>query len=130
MPAPASATYSVDAVEAANTALLALIDAGSSNGYIDLLDEGDAVLATIDFDDPAGTVSGTTGELTLSIAGPDASAANGGVASYGIIYDSDDTAIVSIPTTEGTTAVPGYITMPTTTIVAGSEVEILSGVFG
>jgi hypothetical protein len=74
MPAPATYEYSADAIEAANTALLALIDAGSSNAEIKLYDDSDQLLATIPLNDPAGTVNASTGVLTITASGPDTAA--------------------------------------------------------
>jgi hypothetical protein len=130
MPAPATYEYSADAIKDANTALLALIDAGSSNAEIKLYDDSDQLLATIPLNDPAGTVNASTGVLTITASGPDTAADDNGTCTYGTIVDSDGNVIVSIPAEAGTSAVSGKLVINSTTIVAGAEVSLTSCTIG
>lgn len=130
MPAPGSATYSAAAKIAAHTAFLALLDAGSAGGLVRIRDDSDVLLAEIQLGDPAGTVNGTTGQLTLDITGPDDAAAASGTAAYGELCDSDGTVHLSLPTQEGSSAVSGKLVMNTLTVVSGAPVELLSAVIG
>lgn len=130
MPAPGSATYSAAAKIAAHTAFLGLIDAGSGAGYIAIRDASDVLLAQVPLDDPGGTVNGTTGQLTLAIAGRDESADASGTAAYAEVCDSDDTVHLSLPAQVGTVAVSGKLVVNTLSVVAGAPFEILSAVIG
>lgn len=130
MPAPSSATYSVAAKVAAHQAFADLVDSGTSAGSIKILSDADVVLAQVPLNDPCGTVSGVTGTLTLSIAGPDSSANATGTAAYGQICDASDVAYLSLPVQSGATAVPGYLVLNTLSIVAGGPVYVVSAVIG
>ena len=130
MAVPTEPTYSVEAKEDAHIAFLALIDAGAAAGYINIRDSGDVLLAQILFDDPAGTVSAVTGQLTFDIAGPDASADATGTAAYGELCDSDANVHLSLPAQSGTVAVSGYIVINTLSIVLGSPVTVVSAIIG
>lgn len=130
MAVPTEITYSADALIDSHTALLALIDAGTGAGKVNVRDSSDTLLAQMILDDPAGTVNGTTGQLTLTVATQDSSADATGVAAYGEITDSDDNVIVSMPTQEGTVAVSGYLVMNSLNIIATAPVSIASITFG
>jgi hypothetical protein len=130
MPAPSTATYSAAAKIAAHTAFLALLDAGASNATIRIRDSADVLLAEIPLSDPAGTVNGTTGQLTLSISARDESANASGTAAYGEFCDSDGLVHLALPTQQGSVAVSGKLVLNTLTIVATTPVEILSAVIG
>lgn len=130
MPAPSSYTYSEDAVIAANTSFLALLDAGSGAAKIRLRDDSDNLLSEVPLTDPAGTVNGTTGQLTLTPSGPDPSAALGGVCTYGEICDSDNNVKLALPAQQGPSAVSGVIVVDSTTIVQGAEVNVLTCLIG
>lgn len=130
MPAPVSATYSAAALIAAHTAFRDLVDAGSAAGFIRIRDDADVLLAEIVLGDPCGTVNGTTGQLTLDITGPDASADASGTAAYGEICDSDGVVHLSLPVVEGSSAVSNKLVLNTLTIVGGAPVEILSATIG
>ena len=80
MPAPVSATYSAAALVAANTSFLDLIDAETGAGSIAIRSAADVLLAEIMLTDPAGTVNGTTGQLTLTPDGREESSPAGGTA--------------------------------------------------
>lgn len=130
MPAPSVATYSAAALVAAHTALRDLIDSGSTAGFIRIRSATDALLAQVPLSDPCGTVNGTTGQLTLSIAGPDPSADATGTAAYGEICDSTGAVHLALPAAAGTSAVAGQLVINTLSFVAGGPVQILSATIG
>ena len=130
MPAPSSATYSAAALVAAHTSFKTLIDAGSGAGSIKIRGSSDVLLAQIPLSDPCGSVNGTTGQLTFSIAGPDSSADASGTAAYGEFCDSDGLVHLSLPAQAGSTAVAGKLVLNTLSIVAGGPVAILSAIIG
>lgn len=130
MPIPTAAEFSVAARVAAHTALRDLIDAGSSAGYIAVRGDALQLLAMIPLADPCGTVNGTTGQLTLSIAGSDTSPHATGTAAYAEVCDSTGAAHLSLPAQAGTTWVAGKIVLNSLSIVTGTEVSILSAVIG
>lgn len=130
MPAPTSATYSAAALVAATTAFRDLVDAGSSAGFVRVRDAADVLLAQVPLADPCGNINGTTGQLTLSIAGADSSADAGGTASYVEICSSAGTVHLSLPAQSGTSPVSGKAVFNTLAIVAGSPVDVLSAVIG
>jgi hypothetical protein len=129
MAVPASTTYSAAAKVAAHTAFLGLIDAGS-NGLIRIRSSTDVLLAEVTMTDPAGTVNGTTGQLTITTTGPDASADASGTAAYAELCASDGTVHLAIPAQIGTVPVSGKIVLNTTTIIAGTPVTIISTTIG
>lgn len=130
MPVPTEATYSGAAKVAAHAALRDVIDSGAGAGYIEVRGDALQLLATIPLADPCGTVNGTTGQLTLSIAGSDTSADATGTAAYADVCDSTGTAHLSLPAQAGTTWVAGKIVLNSLSIVTGTEVSILSAVIG
>lgn len=130
MSVPTEATYSAAAKIAAHTAFKDLIDTGVGAGSIKVRDSADVLLATIPLSDPCGSVNGTTGQLTLSIAGRDESADAGGTAAYGEICDVAGTVHLALPAQAGTAAVAGKLVLNTLTIVAGGPVEALSATIG
>jgi len=130
MAVPSTATYSAAALVAAHTAFRDLIDSGSGAGFIRIRDSADVLLAQIPLSDPCGSVNGTTGQLTLSIAGPDSSADASGTAAYGEICDSDGDVHLALPAQTGTSSVAGKIVLNTLSIVATGPVEVLSATIG
>ena len=130
MAVPSSATYSTAALVAAQTSFKNLIDAGSGAGSIKIRDASDVLLAQVPLADPCGTVNGTTGQLTFSIAGPDTSADASGTAAYGEFCDSDGLVHLSLPTQAGGVAVSGKLVINTLSIVAGGPVGIASATIG
>ena len=129
MPAPSSATYSAAALVAAHTSFKDLIDAGTA-GSIKIRNSSDVLLAQIPLSDPCGSVNGTTGQLTFSIAGPDSSADASGTAAYGEFCASDGTVHLSLPAQAGSVAVSGKLVLNTLSIIAGGPVAILSAIIG
>lgn len=130
MPAPTVATYSLDTLIAAHTALKTVLDSGGSAGSIKIRSAADVLLAQVPLAYPCGTVSGTTGQLTLAIAGPDTSADAGGTAAYAEVCTSSGAVKLALPTQAGTVAVPGYLVLSTLTVVASGPVEVVSAVIG
>lgn len=129
MPAPSAATYSAAALIAAHNALVTLIDTGAGNGTIKVRTSADALLATVNLDDPCGTVNGTTGQLTLTPDNvPNASAT--GTAAYGEICDVAGAVVLALPAEAGSAAVSGKIVFNTLSFVSGTPVEILSATIG
>lgn len=126
MPAEHLNAWRPSAIAASHTALLALLDAGATPAKVTLHNDADTLLSTIPLTDPAGTVNGTTGELTLTPNGRDESAAASGTAAYATLRDGDGTAYRSLPCQTGSFAVPGACVMNTLSIVAGGPVEIVS----
>jgi len=130
MTVPTVATFSAAALVAAQTSFLALIDAGAGAGFIRLRDSGDVLLVQITLTDPAGTVNGTTGRLTFTLASPSTNGATAGTAAYGEFCDSDGTVHLSLPTQSGSVAVSGKIVMNTLSVLVGGPVYILSATVG
>lgn len=130
MAVPATATYSVAALVAAHTSFRDLIDSGAGAGFVRFRDAADVLLAQVPLSDPCGTVNGTTGQLTLSIAGPDSSVDADGTAAYAEFCDSDGDVHLAMPTQVGTTPVAGKVVMNTTSIVAGGPVAVISATVG
>jgi hypothetical protein len=129
MPAPSSVTYAASIIVSAHTAVLNAIDAGSSVGKFRFYDDADNLLGEVLLDDPAGTVNGTTGTLTLSIDVPQ-TVTDDGTCTYADITDSDNNVIVSIPVEEGDTAVSGKIVVNTVSFVTGASLDVLSASIG
>lgn len=130
MPAPTEQTYSAAALVAAQTALRDLIDAGSGAGFVRVRDAADVLLAQVPLSDPCGTINGTTGQLTFSIAGPDSAADADGTAAYAQFCDSDGTVHLSLPAQQGGAPVSGKIVFNTLTIATGAPVELVSATVG
>lgn len=129
MPAPASAIFSAAARVAAQTSLLGLIDAGSGAGKLRVRSAADVLLWEAPFTDPAGSVNGTTGVLTITFPAGSPNAVATGTAAYGEVVDSANTVIWSAPAEAGSTAVAGKVVLNTLAIVSGSPVTPVSLVF-
>jgi hypothetical protein len=128
MTVPTSPTYSAAAIIAAHTALLALLDAAATPATLKLRDSADSLLATITMSDPAGTVNGTTGRLTLSI--PAGTGDTGGTVAYGELCDGDGTVVVALPAASGSTATSGRIVMNSLTVFADQPITNLGATIG
>ena len=129
MPAPAQYTYVAQALINAQQSFLDLIDAGTGPGKLRLRDESDVLLAEIPLTDPAGTIDGA-GQLTITQSGPETSAPATGTCSYGEVLDSDNTLLLSLPAQQGAAGVSGQLVVSNVSIVAGSEVALLSFTIG
>ena len=129
MPAPASATFSAAAKVAAQTSLLGLIDAGAGAGKLKIRNSSDTLLWEKDLTDPAGTVNGTTGILTITFASGTTNAVATGTASYGEVTDLAGTVIWSAPCEAGSSAVVGKVVLNTLSVTSGSPLTAVSLVF-
>ena len=130
MAVPSVATYSAAAKVAAHTSFRDIIDSGSGAGFIRFRTSADALLGTVPLSDPCGSVDGGTGQLTLSIAGPDTSADASGTIAYAEVCDSDGDVHLAIPAQAGSSPVSGKIVMNTLTVLVGGPIEILSATIG
>ena len=130
MPAPSVATYSPSALIAAHTAFRDLLDAGAGQARMRIRNSVDLLLSTILFTDPCGTINGTTGQLTLTVAGPDTSAAAGGTAAYVELIDVAGVVQLALPVQTGTVAVSGVAVLNTLSITLGGTVSALSVLVG
>ncbi len=130
MPAPTVATYSAAALVGAHTFFKGLIDAGGVAGSIKIRSATDVLLAQVPLAYPCGTVNATTGQLVLSIAGPDASADAAGTAAYAEVCSSTGTVHLALPALAGAAAVPGAIVLNSVVIVLGEPVQILTATLG
>lgn len=115
-------TYSTAVKNSRMTVVRDAIDAGPSNGTLEIGTAGMAsVLAVIPFADPSGTIS--SGVLTFTMPQSDISADLSGTASEARIKDSTGTVIVS-GLTVGT--VGANINLSSTTIAATDTVTLNS----
>lgn len=131
MAVPSVATYSAAALVAAHTAFRDLIDSGASAGFVRIRDASDVLLAQIPLPDPCGSVNGTTGQLTFTVASAvDSSADATGTAAYAEFCDSDGDVHLALPTQAGTVAVSGKFVMNTLSIVSGGPVTLVSATIG
>lgn len=131
MPVPTGAEYSVAALVAAHTSFRDLIDSGVGAGKIRLRSSADLLLAEMTLNDPCGTVSGTTGQLTFNATGvQDASADASGTAAYGEFCDSVNNVYLALPTQAGASAVANKLVLNTLTIVATNPVQLVSATIG
>lgn len=130
MAVPTVATYSVSALVAAHTSFRDLIDSGASAGFVRFRDAADVLLAQVPLSDPCGTVNGATGQLTLSIAGPDSSADADGTAAYAEFCGSDGDVHLALPAQAGAVPVAGKVVMNTLAIAAGGPVSVVSATVG
>jgi len=129
MPAPATYVFSNALNILAQTDVLAAIDAGSGDGVLKIYAENDTLLGTITLEGPAGTVHGTTGQLTIT-APATASAAATATATWGEVEDSDGTSVMQAPVAAGASAVLGQIVINTVAVVTGADLELVSFTIG
>lgn len=111
---------SAAARNAALDAVLGLLDAGSSTGYIEMRTSGDAEVATLVLSDPAfGAASGgvaTAGAITSDTN------ATGGTIAKAAFFDSNDSLVFTL--TVGTSG--AEINLSSVTIAAGETVSLSS----
>ena len=123
--------YTIDLLLPVRTEMLSIISAGVGAPAFKIYSAADVLLATLPLADPAGTVNGTTGLITLNPGDPDTNAAASGIASYAELVDGDGTILnSSIPVTQSSVIVPGSVAISTTSILAGGTVELLSATIG
>jgi hypothetical protein len=129
MPAPSVATYSAESKVTVHTAFLNLLDTGSY-ALLRGRDAADVLLFEIQLSDPAGTVNGTTGQLTITATGPDTSANASGTCAYCELTESDGTVHLALPTQAGTAAVSGKAVLNTLAIISGTPVTAITITIG
>jgi hypothetical protein len=130
MPAPASYSYSVAALVAAQTEILGRLDAENGNALVKVYSEADLLLAQSQMTDPAGTVNGTTGQLTLTFTGVSLEVIAGGIATWAEITDANGVAVITMPVSAGTVAVAGSLVLSTTNLIVGEPLTISSATVG
>lgn len=126
MPVPTQATYSLEAKIAANTALRDLMDSKPGNGYLLLMDSADMAIESFGLTVPCGTVSPTTGKLTLTTEITTKYSAGDYDIAYAVLFDADDVEHLRLPAQEGSAPVSGKIVMSSTHISNGEPIEIVS----
>ena len=126
MPVPTRATYSLEAKIAANTAFRDLIDSKPGNGYLSLKDSADGQIAYFDLTVPCGTVSPTTGKLTLTTEVTTKYAEGDYDIAYAVITDAYGVEHLMLPAQEGSAPVSGKIVMSSTHVSNGAPIEIVS----
>ena len=129
MTVPTVATYSIAAYIAAHSGLLSEIDGAASAGKVFIRDAADVLLATIILDDPSGTVSGTTGVLSIAETAQ-VLAVLDGMAAYAELTDGDDNLLLSLPAVAGVVPVSGYAVLNTLSIKSNQVVGIVSMTIG
>lgn len=124
-------TLSDAAAIAAANAVVALLDAGSGPGKLQILTAGDVLLAECELSDPAADGSavmvGSDAVVTLDSITGDPSAAASGTAAKARLVDSDDTVVAEGDA--GTVGSGAMVELVTTTVVAGQPVTVSSATY-
>lgn len=123
-------TYSVAALEAAHAAFRDLLDASASAANITIHDDGDVLLGTIVLDDPCGSVSAETGQLTFAVDVDEDAAPAGGTADYARFNNGDGDEELRLDCQAGLSPVSGYLVLTTLAIVEGAPIEVVSATIG
>ena len=126
MPVPTQATYSLEAKIAANTAFRDLIDSKPGSGCLFLMDSADSEIEYFGLTVPCGTVSPTTGKLTLTTEITTKYAAGDHDIAYAVITDADGVEYLRLPAQEGSAPVSGKTVISSTHISNGEPIEIVS----
>jgi hypothetical protein len=123
--------YTIDLLLPVRNAMLATIDTGVARPAFKIYDSGNVLLATLALADPAGSVNGTTGLITLTPGTPETNAPAGGVASYATLSDGDGVVLEDgVPVEQGNAPVAGKVIISTLNIIAGGTVELISATIG
>jgi hypothetical protein len=123
--------YTIDLLLPVRTEMLATIDTGVARPAFKIYDSGNVLLATLALADPAGSVNGTTGLITLTPGTPETNAPASGVASYATLSDGDGVILENnVPVEQGTAPVAGKVVISTLNIIAGGTVELISATIG
>jgi hypothetical protein len=123
--------YTIDLLLPVRNAMLATIDTGAARPAFKIYDSGDVLLATLALADPAGSVNGTTGLITLTPGTPETNAPASGAASYATLSDGDGVILENnVPVEQGTAPVAGKVIISTMNIIAGGTVELISATIG
>ena len=120
-------TYASSLLVAVHTTVVTQL---GNNADLALTSAAGTVLAVIPLNNPAGTVNGTTGQLTISFNGRCEAAAASGTAAYAKLRTSGGTTLITLPMRSGTSPLSGYVTLASLTVVAGSPVEVDELTFG
>lgn len=123
MPAQYLNTWKPSIIVTANTAVVTAL---GTTAVIRVRTSSDVLLGTIPLANPAGTVNGTTGKLTLTSSGREENAPAGGTAAYAELVDSSNAVIHSLPCQQGGSAVLGFCVLNSTTVSLGGIVELVS----
>ena len=122
--------YTSEFLVPVSNAALARIDAGTGPAKFVIKTSGGTVLANLYLTEPAGTVDGN-GVLTLTSAGPETDAPNGGTAALADLVDGNDVVLMdNLPVQQGVSPVAGRVVISSTQILAGGTVSLASAVFG
>jgi len=122
--------FAVSLLVGAHTLVIDAIDGADDPGKILIRDSSNILLATIPLDTPCGAVDPTTGRLTFAIAGRDESPPASGQAATAVFCDGDDEPYVTVPCRQGTSPLPGYLTLHSNFIEAGVPFEVQSFTLG
>jgi hypothetical protein len=125
-----SYAYSAPALVAAHTAFLNLLDAESGNATVAVRSASHVLLGVITLTDPAGSVNGSTGQLTLTVSTREESAPATGDISYIEVRDGAGTVHLTIPAVYGRDPVPGYAVFNTLFVDIGKPIELDSITIG
>ena len=111
-----------------NTALLNRIDDGASTGpaALNIYNDADTLLVSLPLTDPAGSVNGTTGALTLTPGDPATPVATG-TADHADLVDNDGAVLKEdIPLAQGTSSVAGSVVLSSLAIDPAFDVTLVS----
>ena len=123
-------TFSAAAYGAAHAAVRDLLDAQTGAAFLRLKDAGGGVLATLPLQKPCGAVDPATGRLTLFPAAEAQTASESGQAASGELCDGAGAVHASLPVTQGTAAVSGFVVLDNLTLLAGGPVALVSAEIG
>jgi hypothetical protein len=105
-----------------NTAIRDALASGAGDTYVEFYTLAGLLLATVTLN--PGVVDGATGVTTYSQKARDDAADNSGDMEHGKIFDGDGNLFRTMPVIQGTTAVPNYFVINSTTIIQGGPIEI------
>lgn len=123
-------TYSIKAIEDVQTSFRDLLDAEAAAANITIHKADDTLLGTIVLDDPCGTVSGVTGQLTFVIDVDEDAAPAGGEASYARFNDGNGVECLRMDCQAGLSPVSGFFVITSLTIVQGAPIAVISATIG
>lgn len=116
---------------AVHTAGKTTIDAGGAAGKLEIYSAAGTRLSTLPLSYPCGTVSGTTGQLTITFGARDEQAEASGTAAYAKVLTSASLVLIdNIPCAAGTSAVADTCVLTSLTITQGAPVEGVSFTIG
>ena len=107
-----------------------ILDTGSSNATLAIMDASDTLLASITLTKPSGTVNATTGQLTLTQDSPETNAPAAGTADHAELRGGDGNVVCTIPVVEGSAAQSGAVVISNKNIIVGARVDLISATIG